>query len=87
MISKRQRHKAASVERHEISRLLVTEQPSDSDDRVRFLRMAAIALDGPDERPYAEQKADHDGLIWNRQLKELSETRRRACELLHYTRN
>ena len=87
MGSQRQKRRRASVERHEISRLLVTERPADSDDRVRFLRMAAIALDGPDERPYAEQKADHDGLIWNRQLKELSETRRRACLLLHYSQN
>lgn len=87
MGSQRQKRKRASAERHEISRLQVTERSADSDDRVRFLKVAAIALDGPDERPEAEQGADHDTLLGNEQWNQLSETRRRACQLLHYAQN
>lgn len=84
MSSQRQKQRRASVERHEISRPEVTERLADSDDRVRFLKVAAIALDGPDAGPYAEQGAEHDGLIWNRRWDNSSEDRRRARALLHY---
>jgi hypothetical protein len=86
-----QKLRRASVERHEISRLEVTEQLIGLDsmsDRFRFLKLAAIALDGPDGTPYAENGADHDGLIWNVGLwHDRAENRRHASELLHYEQN
>ena len=60
--------KRASAERHEISRPEIIEQLTEPDsisDRFRFLRLAALALDGPDGTPYAEHDAEHDDLIWN----------------------
>jgi len=78
----------ASVEGHEISRLAIHEQFTEQDsmsDRFRFLRLAAIALDGPDETPYVDGRADHDGLIWNVGLwNDRAENRRQARAMLHY---
>lgn len=87
MGSQRQKRRMASVKRHEISRLQVAEGHPNSDDRVRFLKLAAIALDGPDERPEAEQGADHEGLISIRQWNNTFENTRRARALLHYVQN
>lgn len=80
--------RTASAERHEISRLEIHEQltePDSMSDRFRFLRLAAIALDGPDGTPYAEHDADHDWNVglWN----DRAENRRHARELLHYRQN
>jgi hypothetical protein len=81
------KRRRASAERHEISRREVTDAESSS-DRVRFLKLAAIALDGPDGTPYAEHGAAHDGLIWNDgQWNNCTENRRQARELLHYAQN
>ena len=83
--------RTASAERHEISRLEMNEQltaPDSMSDRLRFLTLAAVALDGPDGTPYAEHGADHDGLIWNVGLwNDRAEDRRHARELLHYQQN
>jgi len=62
----------------------VTERLADSDDRVRFLKAAAIALDGPDGTPYAEHSTDLGGSIWNGRWNNRAENRRHARALLHY---
>lgn len=81
------KRRRASAERHEISRREVTDSESSS-DRVRFLKLAAIALDGPDGTPYAEHGADDDGLIWNDgEWNNRTENRRRAREMLHCAQN
>lgn len=86
-----QKRRRASAERHEISRTKVSDQATGSEsssDRVHFLKLAAIALDGPDFTTYAEHGADHDGTIWNDgQSDDRTENRRRARELLHYVQN
>ena len=81
----------ASAELHEISRPEIFGQltePDSMSDRLRFLRLAALALDGPDGTPYAENGEDHDRLIWNVGLwKDRAENQRHARELLHYRQN
>lgn len=91
MRSQEKTPRRASAERHEISRPEIIElltEPDSMSDHIRFLRLAALALDGPDGTPYPENGADHDRLIWNVGLwKDRAENKRHARELLHYTQN
>ena len=83
--------RTASAERHEISRPepadLSTESESSS-DRIRFLRLAGIALDSPNGTPCAELGAVGERFIWHiEQWDGQPENRRRARELLHYVQD